>query len=595
MSADRDGIPARVVSSLSFVCTVGIIASSIPGASLGATGEGDDQYLVFPPPLESPADGPQTLVVGPADGAASPFGWHDTNGDVDPDFTDTRGNNVFAQEDVDANNTGGTRPDGGPGSPLDFRFAFDPELQPDEGQNLEAGVTNLFFWNNYLHDLMWRYGFDEGAGNFQFDNYGNGGNGNDPVLADAQDGAGTNGANFSTPPDGISPRMQMFLWTPQPVLAVNSPGSIMGEYTAGSASFGAALDSIGVTGDLELVEDADDEGGSGSVSDACQPLVGFTPGRIAVIDRGACDFSVKVLHAEEAGAAAAVVVNHQGDGVLDMGAGSVGDLVSISSVFIGQSDGERIQANLPGVNATLLQPSILRDGALDNGIIAHEYGHGVSNRLTGGPTTVSCLANDEQGGEGWSDFWTLALTAKATDTPTLPRGIGTYLIFQDPDGPGVRTFPYTTDLALNPLTFGDVATANVPHGVGQVWASLLWEVYWEMVLEHGFDPDFVNGSGGNNLTLQLMIDGLKLQPCNPTFVGARDAILIADQIHNGGENRCEIWRAFAKRGLGAEADSGTSGTGDESEDFSLPEDCNSLIFADGFESAGTEAWSSVSP
>ena len=242
-----------------------------------------------------------------------------------------------------------------------------------------------------------------------------------------------------------------------------------------------------------------------------------------------------------------------------------------------------------------MRPALLRDGALDNGIIAHEYGHGVSSRLTGGPNTVSCLNNDEQAGEGWSDFWTLALTAKASDTPTLPRGIGTYVVFQDPDGPGFRTFPYTTDLELNPLTFGDVSTANVPHGVGEVWASLLWEMYWELVQKHGFDSDFVHGSGGNNLTLQLVVDGLKLQPCSPTFVGARDAILIADQINNEGANRCEIWRAFAKRGLGAEASSGTIGVGDETEDFSLPEVCNPFLFADGFESGDTEAWTLVSP
>ena len=46
-----------------------------------------------------------------------------------------------------------------------------------------------------------------------------------------------------------------------------------------------------------------------------------------------------------------------------------------------------------------------RDSDLDNGVIAHEYGHGISNRLTGGPTTVTCLNNAEQMGEGWSDWF----------------------------------------------------------------------------------------------------------------------------------------------------------------------------------------------
>ncbi|MCP3910081.1 MAG: hypothetical protein GY713_03910, partial [Actinomycetia bacterium] len=233
------------------------------------------------------------------------------------------------------------------------------------------------------------------------------------------------------------------------------------------------------------------------------------------------------------------VVNNQGDGTLTMGPGVDGGSVTISSAFIGQSDGDLIKANLPapGVNATLaLASTISRDSDLDNGVVAHEYGHGVSNRLTGGPTNVGCLPNvgvppndtSEQAGEGWSDFWTLVLAAKPTDTEATSRGIGTYLEFQDPSGPGIRNFPYTTDLGVNAQTYAGIATTNVPHGVGEIWMGMLWEMYWELVTKHGFDADLYNGSGGNNLTIQLVVDGMKMQPCQPDFVEARDAILEAD-------------------------------------------------------------------
>ncbi len=74
-------------------------------------------------------------------------------------------------------------------------------------------MTNLFYWNNVVHDVIHGYGFDEAAGNFQVNNYGNGGVGGDDVRAEAQDGSGTNNANFGTGVDGVRPRMQMFVWT----------------------------------------------------------------------------------------------------------------------------------------------------------------------------------------------------------------------------------------------------------------------------------------------------------------------------------------------------------------------------------------------
>ena len=149
---------------------------------------------------------------------------------------------------------------------LNFDFPVNLNSAPDSYKN--AAVANLFYWNNIIHDVQYQYGFDEAAGNFQTNNYGKGGLGGDAVLAEAQDGSGTNNANFMTPEDGTAPRMQMYLW------------------------------------------------------DRSNPE---------------------------------------------------------------------------------------RDGDLDNGIIIHEYGHGISTRLVGGPSNVNCLTNNQQPGEGLSDWWSFGI------------------------------------------------------------------------------------------------------------------------------------------------------------------------------------------
>jgi hypothetical protein len=130
-------------------------------------------------------------------------------------------------------------------------------------------------------------------------------------------------------------------------MVVSSPPGIAGTYDSAGALFGpgGAL-SDGTTGDMELVND-----GSGVPSQGCDPLVGFTPGRIAFIDRGTCEFGVKALNAEQAGASAAVIANDREATVLVfMGGGVVGDQVTIPVFAIGQDDGNLIRPELPGVN-----------------------------------------------------------------------------------------------------------------------------------------------------------------------------------------------------------------------------------------------------
>jgi len=183
------------------------------------------------------------------------------------------------------------------------------------------------------------------------------------------------------------------------------------------------------------------------------------------------------------------------------------------------------------------------------------------------------------------------MTAQAGDQANDARAMG-YFATQNPNG--IRTYPYSRDMNINPHTLGNVSDFDYgldgvsPHGVGSIWTAMLWDMYWNLVDKHGYDSDIYQGSGGNNIALQLVMDGLKLQPCNPGFVSGRDAILAADTANNAGANQCEIWSAFAKRGLGEGADSGsTYSLGDETESYLVPEGvCTSpidLIFEDGFE------------
>jgi uncharacterized repeat protein (TIGR01451 family) len=144
----------------------------------------------------------------------------------------TTGNNVDAGLDIASPNgidpaATNPRPVGSPFRVFNFDYNPGPGLAGALGSTDPANtayrmgiVTNLFFWTNRYHDRLYQLGFTEAARNFQQDNFGrnptgltaNARNGNDRVLAEAQDFSGTNNANFSTPADGSSGRMQMFIW-----------------------------------------------------------------------------------------------------------------------------------------------------------------------------------------------------------------------------------------------------------------------------------------------------------------------------------------------------------------------------------------------
>ncbi|MBS1812803.1 MAG: M36 family metallopeptidase [Acidobacteria bacterium] len=304
-----------------------------------------------------------------------------------------------------------------------FSFPVDFTQAPTTENNQKAAQVNLFYWINRYHDILYSYGFTETAGNFQTDNFGLGGVGNDAIQADAQDGSGTNNANFSTPPDGSAGRVQMYLWT-------------------------------------------------------------------------------------------------------------------------------------------YASPQL--DGDFDQGVILHELTHGLSNRLIGNGAGLSTLQARGMG-EGWSDYFGLALMRKAGDNVDAQYPVGQYV--RNNYALGIRRYPYSTDKSVNPLTFANIALNTEVHRIGEIWCMALWEMRAALIKQHGFTE-------GQRQSIQLVVDALKLTPGEPTFLDARDALLLADRINNSGANQCLIWQAFAKRGMGLSASTTNSSDTAPKEAFDAPAYCS---------------------
>jgi hypothetical protein len=261
--------------------------------------------------------------------------------------------------------------------------------------------------------------------------------------------------------------------------------------------------------------------------------------------------------------------------------------ITIPACFVSYNIGEMLIAALQSgtVNVTLRKDVITfvnTDGDFDNGIIAHEYTHGISTRLVGGGAGMSGSA--EQPGEGWSDWAWLMMQIKPGDTRTGARGIGTFVENQPTNGPGIREFRYSTDMTVNPHTFADtndqwftdadgIDRVDV-HGLGSIWCVMLWDLAWNYIDRYGYDPNIYNGTGGNNKVMRLVIDAMKLTPANPSLIQCRDAIIQADLNTTNGQNYCMIWATFARRGMGINASSGTktgvTGVQDQVADFTEP-------------------------
>jgi len=234
-----------------------------------------------------------------------------------------------------------------------------------------------------------------------------------------------------------------------------------------------------------------------------------------------------------------------------------------------------------------------RDGALDSQVVVHELTHGMSNRLVGNATGLT--GNMARGmGEGWSDFFALAMLSEPTDDQCGINAVGGYVTRQIISGfeanyyYGIRRFPVARRACLgpngkphNPLTFRYVnsdcntligtTTSNPPpnsafprgpigvttcdqiHNLGEFWSAVLWEVRGQLIDIHG-------AADGNRRAMQYVTDGMKISPINPTMLQARDAIVTAANVSDP-TDLVPVSRGFALRGMGLSASIQNTGTG----------------------------------
>ena len=254
------------------------------------------------------------------------------------------------------------------------------------------------------------------------------------------------------------------------------------------------------------------------------------------------------------------------------GSGLGGDGVLADAIDGGGTDNANFFTPVDGKNPRMQMYRYVtvtpnRSAEMENGTIIHEYGHGVTNRLTGGPANSVALNARQSGGmgEGWSDWYEQMITQWPGDKSGDRNPSGWWELGQNQNtGTGVRRVAYSYDLAQDPHTWAvyNADSTGEVHNTGEIWTSALWDMNWLFIFKYGYDNDLTTGykkdgsvaeQAGNKLALQLVMDALKIQPANPTFIQARDAILQADVNLTGGVNRREIWAAFTRRGLGAGA------------------------------------------
>ena len=524
----------------------------------------DGPLIDFTPhPTGTPGDGPidetkpnlisiEGFNTNP-DGIGDPW--------LPPGSTESLGNNVDAY--VDHLGPSGFNPEDGEfraatSSPSTFDYSYDltsePLASPEQSM---AATIQLFYDVNWLHDYWYDSGFNEAAGNAQDDNYGRGGAGGDRLQAQAQDGALTgsrNNANMTTPGDGVSPIMQMYLWSPRNNTAtlMLSPGDQ--EYVVSKGQFSPTT--YDLSGPMVLIDD----GQGMSSTDGCEPPQNDVAGKIVVIDRGDCTFETKANGAEMMGAIAVVILdNVDGNQPPGLGNDTEMDDPTIPVQAVTKTDGAMIKEALTqgDVIATLTgEAGAERDGTIDNQIVAHEWGHYFHHRLVDcGSAQCSAMS------EGWGDFIALHQALREGEDIDGTFASQTYAGF-DPTGYfGIRRVPYSANMEKNPLTFGHIsATATLPvidainiggannevHNAGEVWATMMWEVYTSLHRAHADDMSF---DEVRRLLSDYVVAGMILTPPVPTITEQRDAILLAISQFDE-DDFTTVAEAFARRGAG---------------------------------------------
>jgi hypothetical protein len=516
------------------------------------------------------------------DGKADPW--------LKPDDTFTFGNNVFAYSDRNGAGDGGLLSptngyqDGGSDlraevtGPKTFDRIYDLEQAPNvSADQIKASVTQIFYTNNWLHDFWYDSGFDELSDNAQLSNYSRGGAEGDPLLVEAQDAADSgqsNNANMSPLADGTSPRMQMYVWTGIGNRSLVTTPALT--FTDGIGASGYGPQTFEVTNSLILADDGSTvvmtgTTGPGTITDACQALPAAVSGKIVVAERGGCNFTAKSVNAQNAGAVGIILLNNAA-GNAPPSPGGADPSIRIPLLGLSMEDGSALKAAIAGgtVSATLTRrPETMRDGTIDNTIVAHEWGHYFHHRL------VQCSSSSCNGmSEGWGDFIALMMSVRENDTFDNGK---TYALSQyatagfSRDGSyfGIRRAPYSKSRMKNPFTFGHIRQvsmlpAGVPlapagadmsevHNVGEVWAQVLFEAYANLLEANRAANPPVPFAETQRRMADYIVAGMKTAPVEPTFVQQRDAILAAVYATKRMDDFSAIAKGFADRGLGVSA------------------------------------------
>jgi hypothetical protein len=221
------------------------------------------------------------------------------------------------------------------------------------------------------------------------------------------------------------------------------------------------------------------------------------------------------------------------------------------------------------------------DGAYDMAVVAHEYGHAISNRMIAGPDRGT---GETQGqSESWSDlifaayFQEFAISSGEGVDPVV---LGPYVTGDTISG--IRNY----GMNKSPLTFGELEYdgngLTSPHANGEIWSATNYDIFTNLARK--YDGQFPSGDAalqracakgekeavecpGNRRWNQIQFDSFLLMPQNASMVDSRDAMLAADVLRFGGANQNELWDAFAKRGLGLGATSFFAGADNDDDDL----------------------------
>lgn len=223
----------------------------------------------------------------------------------------------------------------------------------------------------------------------------------------------------------------------------------------------------------------------------------------------------------------------------------------------------------PVMNMGLVAGGINRHTAFDADVVLHEYAHGLTNRLVGGRLNTNALDEPQSSGmgEGWSDYYALTIVSFATGQDKVVSGDW---VINQPGG--IRTAPYDDSY---PTKFGGIGDFTDEHDVGEVWCAAL------MMMTRRVRQALGNDLDGYRICWQIVTDGLKLTPANPSFLDGRDAILLAlDALKSAGRLspathrlvRRACWVAFAHFEMGVNAASDGPSLNGVVPDTTLPAD-----------------------